>query len=293
MRRGIDHLVLCVRDLEVARERYRSLGFALTPPGRHPFGTANSLVQFRSNYLELLTVADPSMIPPPAPGIFSFGAINRDVLDRREGFSMLALQTDDAEADAAEFRAKGIGPYASFRFERQARQPDGSEATVAFSLAFAANPAMPEIAFFTCRHHAPQFFWKPEYQRHDNGALDVREVVIAAANPSLPTHILEQLFGPRRVKRTATGLRAETGSGAVSVMSPEMFSERFPGGLSAQAPATPHFAAFVVEVADLDRARAVLLEGGATIHQSADQLVLPADHAFGVTIAFVDQESKR
>ena len=292
MKRGIDHLVLCVRDLEAARERYRSLGFTLTPRGVHPFGTANSLVQFRSNYLELLTVADPTMIPPPALERFSFGAFNRDLLARREGFSMLALQTDDAEADAAEFRAKGIGFYAPFRFERQARQLDGSEATVAFSLAFATDSSMPEAVFFTCRHHAPQFFWKPEYQRHDNGALDVREVVIAAANPSLLTHILEQLFGPRRVKRTATGLRAETGSGAVSVMSSEAFAPRFAGGLPATAPATPHFAAFVVEVADLDRARAALAKAGAPIRESEHLAILPPDHAFGVTIAFVHQESK-
>ena len=43
---GIDHLVLCVRDLERARDLYRRLGFTLTPPARHPFGTGNSLVQF-------------------------------------------------------------------------------------------------------------------------------------------------------------------------------------------------------------------------------------------------------
>lgn len=35
-KRGIDHLVLCVRDLEAARRRYADLGFTTTPPARHP-----------------------------------------------------------------------------------------------------------------------------------------------------------------------------------------------------------------------------------------------------------------
>lgn len=293
MKRGIDHLVLCVRDLEAARDRYRSLGFTLTPHGRHPFGTANSLVQLRSTYVELLTVADPALIPPPGPGVFSFGAFNREFLARREGFSMLALQSEDAEADAAEFRAKDIGPYAPYRFERKARLPDGSEATVAFSLAFATDPAMPEAALFTCRHHSPELFFKPGYQRHANGALDVAEVVIAAADPSRLAPFFERMFGQQQVERNPTGLRVETGSGAVSAISREAFAARFPNGLPASAPATPHFAAFVIEVVDLDRARAALLEGGAPIRESGDQVILPPDHAFGVTIAFVDQASKR
>ena len=51
MNRAIDHLVLCVRDLEAARAIYRRLGFTLTPPARHPWGTGNSLVQLQGNFL--------------------------------------------------------------------------------------------------------------------------------------------------------------------------------------------------------------------------------------------------
>ncbi len=43
--RPIDHLVLAVRDLDAARATYGRLGFTLTPVARHPFGTANSLIQ--------------------------------------------------------------------------------------------------------------------------------------------------------------------------------------------------------------------------------------------------------
>ncbi|MFW6077427.1 MAG: VOC family protein, partial [Hyphomicrobiales bacterium] len=70
--RGIDHLVLAVADLEAARRRYGELGFTLAPPGRHPFGTANSVIQLDGVFLELLSVAEPAEIPPHEDGRFSF-----------------------------------------------------------------------------------------------------------------------------------------------------------------------------------------------------------------------------
>jgi hypothetical protein len=72
MKRGIDHLVLCLSDLEQARRTYQALGFTTTPPALHPFGTGNSLVQLQGNFLELLAIDEPQKIRPAAPGYFSF-----------------------------------------------------------------------------------------------------------------------------------------------------------------------------------------------------------------------------
>jgi len=93
MARGIDHLVLTVRDLEASRATYHRLGFELTPEARHPFGTKNSLVQLEGSFLELLAIADPAAIPEPTKTFFSFAAFNRSLLERREGLSMLALKS--------------------------------------------------------------------------------------------------------------------------------------------------------------------------------------------------------
>ena len=43
MPRGIDHLVIAVRDLDAARATYQRLGFTLTPEARHPFGNCDHL----------------------------------------------------------------------------------------------------------------------------------------------------------------------------------------------------------------------------------------------------------
>ena len=62
----------------------------------------------RLHPVELLTVAEPEKL-----GIdgFSalFGTFNRRFLKEQEGLSLLVLESGDARADAAAFRAAGIG----------------------------------------------------------------------------------------------------------------------------------------------------------------------------------------
>ena len=194
MPRRIDHLVICVRDLAQAALDWQTLGFSLTPTGVHPFGTSNRLAMFGNNFLELLAVTDAAAVPPAAPDHFSFAAHNRDFLATAEGMSMLAMHSADAHADAARFKANHIGAYAPFDFGRDAVLPGGGTARVEFSLAFATDPAMPGIAFFTCQQrHPPELFWKPEYQRHPNGALRVIEVVMSAPEPAEHRSFLERI----------------------------------------------------------------------------------------------------
>ncbi len=183
LKRGIDHLVLCVNDLEQSAAFYRQLGFTTTPRARHPWGTDNCLVQLTGSFIELLTVSRPSLISAAGPKTFSFGAFNQKFLAHREGMSMLVLESRDAEADREEFMTRGLPPYDKFYFERKAKLPDGSQVPVAFSLAFATDPRMPQAAFFCCQQHAPQYFWKAEYQSHVNGADKILEVIMVAAAP--------------------------------------------------------------------------------------------------------------
>jgi catechol 2,3-dioxygenase-like lactoylglutathione lyase family enzyme len=135
----IDHLVLAVHDLEDAADLYTRIGFQVGARNRHPWGTENRLIQFRSSFLELITVAEAGQVPPHAPGFFSFGAFVEDYLTKRERLAMLALDSSDAAADAAQFTREGIAGFPPFSFERTGRQPDGTQTRVAFSLAFARD----------------------------------------------------------------------------------------------------------------------------------------------------------
>lgn len=288
MPRRIHHLVICVHDLAQAALDWRTLGFSLTPTGVHPFGTSNRLAMFGNNYLELLAVTDAAAVPPATPDRFSFAAHNRDFLASAEGMSLLALHSDDAHADAARFKAHHIGDYAPFDFGRDAVLPGGGTARVEFSLAFATDPAMPGIAFFTCQErHPPELFWKGEYQRHANGASRVIEVVMSAPEPaehrSFLKHITESAagLGPGRLKVGERGDR-------ITVLSPAEMARRPPGFAVASS---PRFCAARLAVADLDVTKRALKDNGVDFEVAGAVLLVPPAASHGLALEFIEQET--
>lgn len=285
--RGIDHLVIAVRDLEVTRQRYAQMGFTLTPVAEHPWGTINSLVQLQGNFLELLAVARTEDIVAPGPGEFSFGAFNQQFLQNREGFSQLVFEGHDSRADRSEFAASGLDTYENFDFKRQAKLPDGSSVEVAFSLAFVTHPQMPNVSFFTCQQHAPQYFWKEEFQRHDNTARQVSEVIIRASEPARFEQFFQSLQGTDAVTATEDVLTASTARGIVSVLAPAVYDDRFKLDLAADAPDEPYLAAYQITVADIGKLRGCLDQAGIEYRGGYDRVqVSPAD-AFGIALEFV------
>lgn len=202
MPRALDHIVIAARSLDALAARYETLGFVATPRARHPdnMGTSNRLVQFtRRNFLELLEVDRPEGLDghdlAATPPRYTFGAQNREFLLKREGISFLVLASRDAEADLADWRARGLKTYAPFDFERRATLPDGQQVTVAFSLAFVSDPAMPALGFFVCQSRFPQHFWKPAFQQHANGAQGIVALYLAAEEPERHAPFLAALTG--------------------------------------------------------------------------------------------------
>lgn len=247
MARALDHLVIGVPDLAAAGARLEALGFVVGPVNRHPWGTENRIVQLGDeSFLELVTVGDPALIPARALRKFSFGAFVRDALARRSGLSMLVLKGSDAVRDAAEFATAGIGDFEPFDFSRKGRRPDGSETEVAFSLAFAADAAMPECGFFTCQHHFPQNFWSRQAQDHANGALGIARVTLVAENPSDHHIFLSAFVGERAMRSTSFGIEIATGAtgkssgGVIEIVTAQGFAFRY--GLEAPKAETPIFA---------------------------------------------------
>lgn len=283
MERGIDHLVVCVHDLDAARACYARLGFSLTPLALHPFGTANSLIQLHGNFIEILAVADAGAIAAPEPGHFSFAHHNKTFLEVGEGGSMLVFEGHDARADQAEFRLKRLDTYEPFDFSRTARLPDGEEVTVGFSLAFVTHAEMPRAAFFTCQQHAPQHFWKPEYQVHGNTARVVRAVVMVAAEPRRYAEFFAALQGTGSVRETAAGLQVATARGEIRVVTPEAYCAYYGATARPDLESGPRFRAMVVEVAEMDAAKRCLEDAGITARPTSEGVCV---HAFGVDIEF-------
>jgi len=105
---GIDHLLILVRDISEAARRYETLGFRITPVGKHPWGTSTASAIFNDCALELMSIYDETLVDEKPIGAFRLGRTIRDHLAVREGISLLALQSDDAESDIAIVKSRGV-----------------------------------------------------------------------------------------------------------------------------------------------------------------------------------------
>jgi hypothetical protein len=192
---------------------------------------------------------------------------------------MLAFKGTDAPADARAFAAQGLGSYASFDFWRDAGLADGRKARAAFSLAFAIDPALPRLAFFTCHHHLPRrdLFLQPDYLRHANGAKRVVEVILWVPDPAAHRDFFERL----------TESEASTESGGLCFG---------PSGdrivlLRHDDSAQPSVAAYRLEATDLNVVERQLKDGGVPYRATEGSIVVAPEDAFGVAIKFTTGES--
>src|SRR5579884_3417649 len=116
-----DHAVIGVRNLDEAIRRYQSLGFDVSPGGRHTgLGTYNAIVRFGLDYLELISIYDENEV---VAGRFG-GKVLVDFLRKREGGLLgYALATTDIEQDAEHFQRVGLPAQGPFAIQRM--RPDG------------------------------------------------------------------------------------------------------------------------------------------------------------------------
>src|SRR5918997_2699963 len=117
-----DHAVIAVADLDRAIGAYRTLGFYVSPGGRHEHrGTHNALIRFGgADYLELLGVYDPEKaIESGLNGC----TLAEFVRDRQGGLVGHCYATDDIEAEAERTREAGLEMVGPFEMRRE--RPDG------------------------------------------------------------------------------------------------------------------------------------------------------------------------
>ncbi len=135
----LDHVVLPVVNIDLARERLGKLGFTVAADARHPFGTENACVFFADKtYLEPLGVASVEESELSARQGNVFTARNQAFRFRcgEEGLSAIAFGTGDCGLDHKSFIDKGSSAGKMLEFSRTMKMPDGSESIGSFRLAF-------------------------------------------------------------------------------------------------------------------------------------------------------------
>jgi hypothetical protein len=285
--RFIDHVVLSVRDMDVAADFFRRAGFTLTPRAELPAGTSNQHAILNGNFIDLLGTTSPEKVPPHRPSQYSVPAQHQDLLRRREGLSFLVLFSGDARRDYERIVAAGFPASEPLHVSRPARQPSGEDATMSLTIVTVADPKLKDAQHFLYQQHTPERFWHAAYQDHANGAQEISEVVLVADEPAELAPYYSVLVAPNAVHSVGSHLHVDTPKGRIVVLPSGALAERFDGVDIAAYTPRPYIAGFQVLSSDLDVVE-TCLRGGAIPHIRCDDAIrLAPEQAFGAVIEFV------
>lgn len=285
--RALDHLVLPVADLGVARARLTALGFTVAPDGLHPFGTANCCVYLSDGtFLEPLAVNDTDQAIASARAGNVFTA--RDAAYRRDvggdGFSALVLASGDASADDAAFIEAGFSAGNMLEFSRPFVDAAGASDTASFRLAFAADPRADDLFLFTCqRLNAPKID-RSALQKHANGTTRITQIVVAANKPDDLAGLLMAGSGAARADAGENRIAIELPNAAIVAMTPAAIEAEL--GIAIGAAPSPRFVAALFGVPDLSAAQALFKSGQIAHVNRNDRLVVPPAAGQGAVFAY-------
>ncbi|MFP3545895.1 VOC family protein [Rhizobium sp. SIMBA_035] len=292
MTHPLDHLVLPVTHIDVARERLGRLGFTVAADGRHPFGTENACVFLADRtYLEPLGVANQAECDAAVAKGNSFVARDQAFRFRcgDDGFSAVVFGTDDADADKASYDGAQLSGGDMVEFSRPIVMPDGTQATGAFKLAFAADLRAPDVFFFACQRINAFPADRKALETHANGVTGISEIALSAEDPQAFAEFLETASGGVEPKEAALGLYFELPNGRLSIFSSEGMEAYFDAeplvtdnGLRARA--------IVFSVGDLAVTAAHLAANGITHVSMNNRLLVKPAPGQGAIFAFEETQ---
>ncbi len=269
---GIDHLLIGVGDLEAAAERYRRLGFTLTPLGRHRAkNTGNVCIMFGADYLELKGVVDRDA---PDEGFDALFAA------RGEGLQGVAFAGPAGRAAVERWRQAGVAASEPLALTRDVETAAGTEELRFTRIRFPETAAL-GLGGFVCQHLTPELTRRPAWLAHANGAEGIAGLTVVVAAPAAGRGLCEKLFGAEKVRDDAGGLVIRTGPAEIRIVGRA-------GWPDWEWPAPPFVAGATLRVADLESA-AASLRGQGVAHRmtGAGLLRVPPEETCGVLLDFV------
>jgi catechol 2,3-dioxygenase-like lactoylglutathione lyase family enzyme len=268
----LDHVVIDVRDrIEEAMRCFQSLGFQLTPRGRHTLGSVNHLVMFATDYLELL-------------GFAGEGAIRPEIMRFPIGLNGLVFKTADADLVHDQSAAAGLPILPVQSFSRPVALESGTQ-DARFRTTRLDPAQIPMGRVYFCEHQTPDLVWRPEWQTHPNSSCAIARVVVATADPQRTARLFRSLFGKEAIAHRDGRQIIAAGSAQVELSTPDAVAAEF-GETSAQpAGRTEHMAALGIKVGSLHAAEQCL-RSVPGLRVEPHRMLIPADAAFNTAIAF-------
>jgi catechol 2,3-dioxygenase-like lactoylglutathione lyase family enzyme len=189
----IDHVMICVRDLEQGIETYTRLGFDVHPGGIHAGrGTHNAIAFHDADYLELLGVREPDGDAAATGAAGKPSAALVEFLAQGDGFRYIAVQSDDVVGDVAAMRRRGID--VGDPVEGGRRAPSGQELRWKTAV-LGPSDALP---IFFIQHVTPLEARRrqvPRAGQHGNGVLRIDRAYVVVPDVKAAAATYSRVLG--------------------------------------------------------------------------------------------------
>lgn len=244
-RAQLDHTVINVHyDMDGAQMAFAELGFFLTQRGYHSLGSANYLMMFGTDYLELLGLP-PGLKNTP----FNLGEVPRGILG-------LVFKTEDADTTFAHLQALDMADEPPRAFTRPVPTAEG-EVDAHFRITKVHADIFKGGWVYYCEHGTPELVWRPELQSHNNGAKAIPEFVVATNDHERESEAFAQLLHSE-VEGDGNSRTVALADGKISILTPAAYGERYGTLASAMDNRSSIFGALVIRTDSLDKIRTIV-----------------------------------
>ncbi len=286
--RPIDHVVISLPDLDVARQRFVSLGFNVAPVATHNFGTQNALVPFENGtFLEPLTPGDSELVKEHRLAGNQF--LVRDHAFRFRhgneqfagGLSMLALSGMAAKKDRKYFRKQGL---------RTGKIAVVKRPGLDIRASFALDERAPDCSLFICerKNGAPVF--DDNLTNHANGAIGLASVTLVDDNPEDFREYLQIVSGQSDIAYESEGFRISLSNGDLNLLTPSGLKSRY----GIEYPETScregmRLVTYDIMVRSLDEIALMLAQSNIEARQVGERIVVANAPGQGAMLAFIEE----
>lgn len=168
----LDHTVINVHfDMDRAQAVFESLGFQLTPRGRHSLGSINHLIVLKDDYVEIVGL-------PTGTDV-----LRQEVLDSPIGIDGLVFQTQSADNTYA-FLSKAKHSVQAVQAFSRPVELDGATYSASFRTTRFTPGTYPAGRVYFCQHLTPELVWRKEWQSHANQVVRTSAFLIVANKPA-------------------------------------------------------------------------------------------------------------
>ena len=279
---SIDHPVIAVTDLDLARATYERLGFTVPPRGSHiEWGTGNLCLMFPDDYLEMRGIIDAARFTMHLDShLERFG----------EGLMGVALGTADVKTSCREAAGHGIDTGELRQLTRNFEHPEGWTQPSFELFAPAADDIEGLMHVVIIQQLTPELIRRPDFLEHPNDCIGVNRMAGTIYDIERCALKMQRLLGEEAVESSERGVFLRIPSGqTIELLLPEVYVQNYGEIAASPDPETPRLGAMTLRVTDLIKAEKLLSDNDVAFTWTDDETIRVArDRTCGVTLQFTE-----